>query len=120
MQTETPYYQPVPTAPDPFTIGAFAADPDFSTCTTDSCKEAWALRVVDSSDVLIYSAGLYSWFSDYSQDCLADESCQDSIVQVEDSSLIWFFNLFTKGALQAASVFGSTSQSIITNDTTQR
>ncbi|PGH19016.1 hypothetical protein AJ79_00050 [Helicocarpus griseus UAMH5409] len=41
IQTETPYYQPVPVAPNPF-AGAkeFPGDPSFADCTTIGCQEA--------------------------------------------------------------------------------
>lgn len=31
----------------------------------------WGLRIVDSNDISIYGAGLYSFFNDYSTDCSA-------------------------------------------------
>lgn len=117
VQTETPYYQPVPVAPNPFTPGLFPSDPDFSNCTASSCEEAWAMRVVESSNVMIYSAGFYSWFSNYDQGCLPTESCQQRIFSVEDSDLIWVFNLFTKGTVDIANTLQGPS--IVTNASTQ-
>ncbi|KAI0975131.1 pectin lyase fold/virulence factor [Xylaria arbuscula] len=117
VQTETPYYQPVPVAPTPFTPGQFPADPGFSNCTSSGCKEAWAMRIVESSDVMIYSAGFYSWFTNYDQSCLGTESCQASIFSVEDSDLVWIFNLFTKGAANIASTLAGPA--IVTNASTQ-
>jgi hypothetical protein len=35
-QTESPYYQPVPKAPHPFTPGLFADDPTFDNCPSGS------------------------------------------------------------------------------------
>jgi hypothetical protein len=43
--------------------------------------EAWALQVLESRDILIYSAGMYSFFQSYGQDCLLDESCQEKLVE---------------------------------------
>ncbi|AEO70912.1 glycoside hydrolase family 55 protein [Thermothielavioides terrestris NRRL 8126] len=117
VQTETPYYQPVPEAPAPFTPGGFPADPDFSSCNSSSCKEAWAMRIVESSNVMIYSAGFYSWFSNYDQGCLPTESCQQRLFSVEDSDLVWVFNLFTKGTVEIAST--GRAPAILTNATTQ-
>lgn len=62
MQSETPYYQAAPTADKPFTIGRFPSDPTFRQCISPFCKSAWALRVIRSSNIYIYSAGFYSFF----------------------------------------------------------
>src|SRR5688500_7807397 len=66
IQTESPYYQTSPPAPDPFSmaVGRFPGDPSFSKCdrTSKSDCKSWGLMVEESSDVLIYGAGLYSWF----------------------------------------------------------
>ena len=99
IQTETPYMQSNPDA----LSGGFAPqekyhDPDFSTCTTAACKKAWGLRVVNSSDVLVYGAGLYSFFDNYAQDCLATESCQENMVDVQCSSQVHLWGLSTKAS----------------------
>jgi glucan 1,3-beta-glucosidase len=118
VQTESAYFQPKPVAPNPFTPGQFPADPDFSlNCTTDDCKEGWAMRIVESDNVMIYSAGFYSWFTSYSQSCLPSESCQQRLFSVEDSNLVWVFNLFTKGSKETAST--GNIAAILTNATTQ-
>jgi glucan 1,3-beta-glucosidase len=68
MQTETPYYQPSPPAPAPFTVNTALNDPDFSSsCNGQSgnCAEAWGLRVLNSKNILVYGAGLYSFFNNY-------------------------------------------------------
>jgi hypothetical protein len=73
IQTESPYYQPNPGPPAPFraAIGAgFPNDPDFANCGItaevwdDRCNYAWGLQIVDSTDVMIHSAGLYSFFNE--------------------------------------------------------
>lgn len=115
IQTETPYFQPVPTAPTPFeksvALNRFAGDPTFADCTSDSCKEAWGLRIIDSSDITIHSAGLYSWFVNYGQDCLEPEDCQERIAEVDGSTSVVIFNLFTKGVTQIGT--GSSNSSSI-------
>jgi hypothetical protein len=105
IQTEAPYYQPVPAAPAPFnsTLGKFAADPTFSDCKTASCKIAWGLRVIDSSDVLFHSMGMYSWFNDYKQYCVNRENCQEKIMQIKGSQNIAMYNVFTKASVQVGS-----------------
>jgi hypothetical protein len=71
IQTEQPYYQPTPQPPAPFkdAVGSFNGDPTFPCNDTDPCDEGWALRIIDSSDITILGAGLYSWFRTYSQEC---------------------------------------------------
>jgi len=73
IQTESPYYQPNPGPLAPFraAIGAgFPNDPDFANCGItaevwdDRCNYAWGLQIVDSTDVIIHSAGLYSFFNE--------------------------------------------------------
>ncbi|CBF88800.1 exo-beta-1,3-glucanase Exg0 [Aspergillus nidulans FGSC A4] len=93
IQTETPYYQANPNALVPFTPQDSWNDPDFSYCTTDACRKAWGLRVINSSSVYVYGAGLYSFFENYGQECLGD-SCQENMVQV-DCSDVHIFGLST-------------------------
>jgi hypothetical protein len=102
IQTESPYFQATPAAPAPFKTGLFPSDPTFSNCAAGSlsCGLAWALRIVDSSTVYLLGSGFYSWFQDYSQTCLNTESCQEYIVDIEQSSDIWIYNLVTKGAVE--------------------
>lgn len=69
LQTETPYYQPVPTAPAPFSVNSGLNDPDFvSSCSGQSgnCREAWGLRSLNTNGVFIYGGGFYSFFNNYS------------------------------------------------------
>lgn len=98
IQSETPYYQSNPTALTPFTPQDSWNDPDFSTCTTASCKKAWGLRVLGSSDVYAYGAGLYSFFENYAQSCLNSEDCQQNMVEV-DCSDVHLYGLTTKAAV---------------------
>lgn len=98
IQTETPYYQSNPTALVPFTPQTSWNDPDFSTCTTASCKKAWGLRVMNTSDLFIYGAGLYSFFENYAQSCVNSEDCQENMVEV-DCSDVHIYGLSTKAAV---------------------
>ena len=107
IQTETPYYQSNPNALTPFTPSSTYADPTFSSCTTDACRKAWGLRIVSSSNVLIYGAGLYSFFDNYGQDCLATESCQENMVSVENcASDVYIWGLSTKASTNMVMVDG--------------
>jgi hypothetical protein len=121
IQTETAYYQPNPIAPEPFNVAAsFPNDPDFSTCDPDdpSCAATWGLRVVDSSAVTIHGAGLYSFFQDYYEDCLATFNCQDRILEVVGSTGVVVFNLYTVGTADVA--VGIDGTVVYQNDSNQR
>lgn len=78
IQTESPYYQPSPEALVPFIPGMFVNDPNFDDCKSDStkCAVSWGVRIVESSSIWVLGTGIYSWFSDYSQDCLETNDCQ--------------------------------------------
>ena len=109
IQTETPYMQSNPNALD----GGFKpdtqnwADPDFSTCTTDACRKAWGIRFLGSRDVLVYGAGLYSFFDNWGQTCLQTESCQENMVAVDCSENIYLYGLSTKASTQMVTVDGT-------------
>ncbi|KAI1755067.1 pectin lyase fold/virulence factor [Xylaria castorea] len=89
IQTESPYFQPVPAAPGPFGAAAsFPNDPDFNQCdvTADSIEDA----------------GLYSFFNEYYQDCVETNNCQDRILEVEGSTGVVVYNLFTVATVNIA------------------
>ncbi|KAK3945668.1 hypothetical protein QBC46DRAFT_430298 [Diplogelasinospora grovesii] len=105
IQTETPYYQPQPNALVPFSPVTSLNDPNFSTsCTgvSGNCAEAWGLRVVNSNNILVYGAGLYSFFNNYSTSCstfTAGENCQSRIASIEGTtSNVNIYNLNTIGS----------------------
>ncbi|KAJ4230740.1 hypothetical protein NW757_013954 [Fusarium falciforme] len=111
IQTESPYYQPVPRAPSPFRIGHFPDDPSFQDCKTDrvGCYSSWALRIVDSSAIYVLGAGLYSWFSNYDKKCVDKGNCQDRAVEVQQSDGLWIYNLCTKGTLEMVSPYNGSA-----------
>ncbi|KAF4343990.1 exo-beta-1 3-glucanase [Fusarium beomiforme] len=100
IQTETAYYQPAPVVPAPFKIEDRYHDPSFPT----DVKSGWALRVKDSSDILVYGAGLYSFFDKWVSDScvtIAEGSdCQTRITSIESSSKISIYNLNTVGTTE--------------------
>ncbi|KKY34444.1 putative glycoside hydrolase family 55 protein [Diaporthe ampelina] len=104
IQTETAYFQGNPVAPTPFTINATYTDPNFDGVASKAAR-TWGLRVVDSKDVFVYGAGLYSFFDDYNQECLATADCQDNMVSIE-SSAVHLFGLSTKAATNMVTVDG--------------
>ncbi|KAJ5126830.1 hypothetical protein N7448_007609 [Penicillium atrosanguineum] len=89
IQSETPYYQSNPSALTPLHP---------PTCTTASCRKSWGLRVLNSSDLFVYGAGLYSFFENYAQTCLNTEDCQENMVEV-DCSDVHIYGLSTKAAV---------------------
>ncbi|KAJ4156154.1 hypothetical protein LMH87_001367 [Akanthomyces muscarius] len=109
IQTESPYYQPSPMAPQPFKAGTFPNDPTFSDCSpTDlRCASSWAVRLIDSSSIYMLGSGLYSWFSQYSQDCLKTEDCQARAIDIQNSHDIWIYNLCTKAIVEMVSPLGA-------------
>lgn len=130
IQTETPYYQSNPAATVPFTPQASVSDPTFSSCLANdpSCAKAWGLRIINSSNIAVYGAGLYSFFENYrwvmsrdtgmntvlnssepcSQSCLDGQQCQSDIVSVEGSADgVQIFGLSTKASVNMITVDGT-------------
>ncbi|GJJ08001.1 hypothetical protein Clacol_002208 [Clathrus columnatus] len=95
---------PSPAPPAPFEINSAFNDPSFPNGLT----EAWALYIQQSSDILVYGAGLYSFFQDYTQDCLNDgvNNCQSQIVNVDSLSSASVYGLSTLGVSFQLSVSG--------------
>lgn len=111
LQTETPYYQPQPNALSPYTPSQFFQDdPLFEDCISgvnSTCTNAWALRVLNSQDVVIYGGGFYSFFNAYEQQCLKGENCQQRLIDIGYTQGLWMFNLFTKGSYEVISPQGN-------------
>ncbi|KAL1887501.1 hypothetical protein Cpir12675_006527 [Ceratocystis pirilliformis] len=107
IQTETAYFQGNPSSMEPFSVNTDYKDPDFETiCQGDElCTRTIGLRAVDSSDILIYGAGMYSFFDNYSQKCLKTEDCQRDMVHMDNSSMS-MYGLATKAAINMVRVNG--------------
>ncbi|KAK3695779.1 pectate lyase superfamily protein-domain-containing protein [Podospora appendiculata] len=138
IQTETPYYQPNPPAPGPFTsMNTDLRDPDFGfDCASivygngtepvsngtlslpgdPPCAMAWGLRILSSENVVVFGAGLYSFFGNYNTSCSTSErgeNCQARILwvgedfgsasarngTVADMSTVEVYNLNTVGSV---------------------
>ncbi|KAG2137936.1 glycoside hydrolase family 55 protein [Suillus clintonianus] len=99
-QTETPYYQPSPAAPAPFSTVSSYNDPTFSS----SINMAWGMYIKSSSNIIIFGAGLYSFFRNYSQDCLKTSTCQAQIFNVDSASNVTACSVSTIGATYQLSV----------------
>jgi glucan 1,3-beta-glucosidase len=95
IQTETAYYQPNPDARTPFSALTAYNDP-----IIPAGGSGWGLRLVGSSGIYVYGAGLYSFFSNNDVHCSDQDSsnkCQSRIFSVETSSGS-VYNLNTVGA----------------------
>ena len=108
IQTETAYYQPQPDATHPFPVVSSLNDPDFNAACQGkpaNCKLGWGLRVINSQSILVYGAGLYSFFNNYSTTCSnqgGGENCQLRILSVEGSATnsVNVYNLNTVGTTE--------------------
>ncbi|KAF7362795.1 Exo-beta-1,3-glucanase [Mycena venus] len=93
IQTETPYFQPNPVAPAPFTVNMAFKDPT----SWSNISQAWGLYVTSSEDILVFGAALYSFYSNYDQGCLATVSCQSQMVSIDNDSSVHIYSLSTIG-----------------------
>jgi len=122
IQTETPYYQSSPKAPQPYAYRADYKDPRFN-CpgSSSTCAMAWGSRFENSSAVFVYGAGHYSFFNNYEQTCLTSEHCQDSIVEINTNptnNRLYIYNLNTKAAQNSVVANGKTEVSESDNRST--
>ncbi|KAK4096079.1 glycoside hydrolase family 55 protein [Parathielavia hyrcaniae] len=104
IQTETAYYQPNPDASLPF-----ASLPEYSDPVFAPGESGWGLRVVDSTGLLVYGAGLYSFFDNYDVNCSQigqGATCQMRTFSVEGASEIRVYNLNTVGTNKMITVNG--------------
>ncbi|KAN0101177.1 glycoside hydrolase family 55 protein [Tylopilus felleus] len=99
-QTETPYYQPVPAAPTPFTSSSTYHDPPFS----GNINTAWGISIQSSSNIILYGAGLYSFYQNYQQTCLASNACQKHVFNIDSESSVSVYSLSTVGVAYQLSV----------------
>jgi glucan 1,3-beta-glucosidase len=101
IQSETPYFQPIPNAPNPFTFNSAYDDPTFTVCAQSNdptCKDAWGLRVWNSQQVLIWSTGMYSFFNNYEQTCTPEQNCQENMIHIQNSQ-VDMYAVSTKSAV---------------------
>lgn len=112
IQSETPYYQANPTPPAPVkdSIGVFNGDPDYTCSGTNTlgCDASWALIVVESNSITIHGAGLYSWFSTYTQECIDTLNCQKNLIQFKaNTGNVVLHNLVTIGSVNMIEADGT-------------
>ncbi|KAK5989878.1 Glucan 1,3-beta-glucosidase [Cladobotryum mycophilum] len=106
VQTETAYFQGNPDAKVPFTSNPTYGDPDFSKCTGPTCARTWGLRVINSSNILVYGGGLYSFFDNYAQPCVDANNCQQNMIDVQNSQ-VRFFGVSTKASVNVITLNGA-------------
>ncbi|KAJ7079293.1 exo-beta-1,3-glucanase [Mycena belliarum] len=93
IQTETPYFQPTPAPPAPFSLNAAYGDP------ASIRNDAYGLVIASSSNVFVYGAGLYNFFQSYNQDCVPNRNCQESMALVDQASTsVYLYQLTTAGS----------------------
>ncbi|KAJ7017019.1 pectate lyase superfamily protein-domain-containing protein [Mycena alexandri] len=93
IQTETPYFQPTPNPPAPFSINTALGDPAVS-------QDAWGLVITNSFNVFIYGAGLYSFFQTYGQACVTTQNCQTNMALIDSkSAAVYIYQLTTTGSV---------------------
>ena len=108
IQTETAYFQSNPDALSPFAPQTAIGDPTFASCGSDeSCKKTEGVYITGSSGVLIYGAGLYSFFDNWGQDCLNTDNCQTNIFEVDNSQGVSVFALTTIGTVNMITANGN-------------
>ncbi|KAF9893487.1 hypothetical protein FE257_010799 [Aspergillus nanangensis] len=79
-------------------IWLWTADHDLDMITQDQ------ISVYSARGVLVESQGpTWIWFSDYTQDCLDTENCQQRGVEIAQSTDVWLYNLATKGIVEMVS-----------------
>ncbi|PPQ70368.1 hypothetical protein CVT24_013143 [Panaeolus cyanescens] len=100
IQTESPYFQPNPPAPAPFVVNKAYNDPD----PFPGVASSWALNVDRSKDIVVYGAGLYSFFDKYSQDCIGTRSCQAQTINIDQASDIEIYSLSTVSTVSMLSL----------------
>ncbi|KAH7355068.1 hypothetical protein BKA65DRAFT_593140 [Rhexocercosporidium sp. MPI-PUGE-AT-0058] len=99
IQTESPYYQPTPKPP--------AHLQTHKEDELGGCDESWAVVMRGCANVLVAGAGLYSWFSTYSQDCIDVHTCQKVLMLLDDNhSGVRIQQLITIGAKYMAVMNG--------------
>jgi len=97
------YYQSNPSALLPYPHQPKWNDPDFSLYSDKASQKAWGLRILHSSDIYMYGGGLYSFFENYSTDCITTLACQKSMISLEKGNArIWLFATSTIGTQNIA------------------
>ena len=95
LTSDFSYMQNNPNSLEPYSASTVYSDPDFSNCYRPTCYKTWGLRIYNSTYVLVYGAGLYSFFNNYDSGCILTTNCQQNTVSVEMSEGIYLYALNT-------------------------
>ncbi|KAJ4305297.1 hypothetical protein N0V90_000828 [Kalmusia sp. IMI 367209] len=112
IQSETPYYMPTPDAKgQPYPTNSAINDPDYNKiCVAGQRCDALGLRVLNSSNILLYGAGFYSFFVSNNNSCSKDTNsvrdCQNRMVSIEGTSSVLAYSLNEVGATQMLTIDG--------------
>ncbi len=108
IQTETPYYMPTPDGlTQPYGRQAAYNDPVYT-----AGQRAWGLRAVDSTNILIYGGGLYSFFINDNVSCSSPDApngrriCQNQVLSIEGSTTLQAFALSEVASEQMLTING--------------
>lgn len=127
MQVETPYWQPLPRAPLPWTPNATWNDPDFSGCQASNisqCYMSWALRILgeETSTLPLYGQGIWAFFNgpNYGACMGPNGTCQINAVefddQVPEGRGVELYNLNTKSVQNLITLGGSNGTVVATQE----
>ncbi|KAJ3821137.1 glycoside hydrolase family 55 protein [Lentinula raphanica] len=101
VQTESPYDQPIPPAPYPFSLNEAFSDPTFPA----DLNSSWSLSIAKSHNIVVLGAGFYSFFYNYENSCSQDnEACQSQIVDIDSESSVQLYSVSTVGVQYPISV----------------
>lgn len=122
LQVETPYWQPDPEAPSPWTPNATWNDPTFTGANSSIPQNymQWSLRIVGSKShtVNLYGQGFWVFFNDLGGCTGPDGNCQVSIVDLEElqkGSGIELYALNTRGVENLIILNGSGGTPAVTS-----
>jgi len=101
IQSETPYWQPGPPAPQPYVPNPQFSDPTYAHCAPNDpkCQMSYAIIARNCENVYVYGAGMYNFFFNYDQTCLLTEDCQNAMVDATGNRNFYMFNINTKAAI---------------------
>lgn len=95
-----------PNALQPFPPLESWSDPTFPNCYASTCWKTFGLRIFNSTNILMYGLGLYSFFDNYQQGCLLTSNCQQNMIDIAESEGIYMFAVNTKASTNMVQVDG--------------
>jgi glucan 1,3-beta-glucosidase len=96
----------------PYPTNAAINDPTYANCQAGNC-DSLGLRILNSQNIYIYGAGLYSFFNNYSTLCSnkvtegGTKDCQSEMFSIEGSSThVWMYGYNTVGTMHMVTTDG--------------